>query len=350
MNAQEFRQQVFAVFLQDMHQLQSNNYDAQRFSADGVDRSQLFDVGKHAMFLDWFSSNYEGVFAAWSTLADQASRDLYIDILRFKLAGHLHVRINSRVPGRAAELARFRDTFIGQPSKLATSGMFGKLVHYDCEWNGRRYTIDLVNGALACELVNRQYYFERDGIAIQPDSGDYVIDAGAFTGDSTVLFAGSVGPAGHVYAFDPVKNHQEIISYNVAQGGFDNVTLYPYGVGEASVEAPPIELNTYNPGYRASADPSPVPLRSLDDLVARGEIPKVDLIKMDVEGSEMGALRGARQTIERFRPKLAISIYHKPNDFFEIVNYLASLQLGYVFYLDHHTIYEEETVVYASVA
>lgn len=350
MNAQEFRHQVFSIFLQDIHQLQSNNYDAQRFSYDGVDRSQLFDVGKHALFLNWFSENYAGVFEAWAHLADQASRDLYIEILRFKLAGHLHVRINSGVPGRAAELRRFNDTFVGTPSSLAASGMFGSLVHYDCEWNGRRYVADLVEGALACELVQRQYFFERDGVSIQPETGDFVIDAGAFTGDSTVLFATSVGPSGHVYALDPVSNHQTIIKHNVAQGGFENVTLFPYGVGEQSIDAPLVVLDSYFPGYRASSDTSPVPLRRIDDLLSSGQIQKVDLIKMDVEGSEMGALRGARETIARFRPKLAISIYHKPNDYFEVINYLWSLQLGYRFYLDHHTIYEEETVLYATCA
>ena len=68
---------------------------------------------------------------------------------------------------------------------------------------------------------------------------------------------------------------------------------------------------------------------------------------MDIEGSELAALQGAEQTLRQFKPNLAISIYHKFADFFEIPSYLHGLGLGYRFYLDHYTIHAEETVLYA---
>ena len=58
------------------------------------------------------------------------------------------------------------------------------------------------------------------------------------------------------------------------------------------------------------------------DYMSSGEIEKINFLKLDVEGSEMATLRGARNSIDRFKPKLAISIYHKPDDFFEIINYI----------------------------
>ena len=60
----------------------------------------------------------------------------------------------------------------------------------------------------------------------------------------------------------------------------------------------------------------------LKEAIDSGEIEKINFLKLDVEGSEMATLRGARNSIDRFKPKLAISIYHKPDDFFEIINYI----------------------------
>jgi hypothetical protein len=68
---------------------------------------------------------------------------------------------------------------------------------------------------------------------------------------------------------------------------------------------------------------------------------------MDIEGAELAALRGAERTLRRDRPRLAISLYHKPEDFYEIPEFLAGLGAGYRLYMDHYTIHEEETVLFA---
>ena len=71
------------------------------------------------------------------------------------------------------------------------------------------------------------------------------------------------------------------------------------------------------------------------------------LIKMDIEGAELDALKGALNTIKKTRPKLAICVYHKSTDLWEITNYLADNFNDYNFYL--RTYYEQtfETVLYA---
>ena len=75
-------------------------------------------------------------------------------------------------------------------------------------------------------------------------------------------------------------------------------------------------------------------------------LPRVDFIKMDIEGAEIHALKGAEKTLRQFHPKVAISLYHSLEDFKTIPRYLDSLGLKYKFYLDHHTIYENETVLF----
>jgi hypothetical protein len=69
---------------------------------------------------------------------------------------------------------------------------------------------------------------------------------------------------------------------------------------------------------------------------------------MDIEGAELAALKGAEAAIRKHRPKLAISVYHRPDDFQAIPRYLESLNLGYRYYLDHHTLYQNETVLFAA--
>ncbi|MBK8611207.1 MAG: FkbM family methyltransferase [Chitinophagaceae bacterium] len=76
---------------------------------------------------------------------------------------------------------------------------------------------------------------------------------------------------------------------------------------------------------------------------------KVDFIKMDIEGAELNAIMGAKGTLVKYRPKLAIAIYHSLSDFYTIAEFIKSLDLGYKFYLQHTTIHAEETVLFAEI-
>ena len=68
---------------------------------------------------------------------------------------------------------------------------------------------------------------------------------------------------------------------------------------------------------------------------------------MDIEGSEMEALKGAADTIRRDKPLCAIRTYHKPGDMLEISNYLKQLVPEYQFAIRHYAVTADETVLYA---
>jgi hypothetical protein len=84
----------------------------------------------------------------------------------------------------------------------------------------------------------------------------------------------------------------------------------------------------------------------LDDYVF--EFPPT-FIKLDIEGSEMNALVGAKNTILKHKPKLAVCVYHKPTDLWEIPLFLKKLVPEYTIHLRHHSDFLNETVCYAAV-
>jgi FkbM family methyltransferase len=173
------------------------------------------------------------------------------------------------------------------------------------------------------------------------------VDGGACLGDTALLFSNCVGPNGRVYAFDPVEDHLLMCLENTRLMAHQNVSVLPVGLAAENVDAPPIRLGGYAPGFNAGSQAeAPVPVRTLDHLVASGEIERMDFIKLDIEGAELDALRGGVQSIRQFRPKMAISLYHKPNDLFEIIQFVAAEFPFYELHLDHYTIHREETVLY----
>ncbi len=72
------------------------------------------------------------------------------------------------------------------------------------------------------------------------------------------------------------------------------------------------------------------------------------IITMDIEGAELEALKGAEKTIRRYRPDLAVCLYHSPSHLWEIPLYLDSLGVGYKFYIRNYTSFVSETVLYAT--
>ncbi len=141
---------------------------------------------------------------------------------------------------------------------------------------------------------------------LQP--GDTVVDMGANIGTHTIAFARKVGPQGFVFAFEPQRIVYHQLCANVALNHFINVRCFQMGLGreKSAAKVPPLDLSkeqnfgsmnmmTHNHGDEVAIIP-------LDDL----GLSRCRLIKMDVEGMEVEALEGARETIKRLRPALFI--------------------------------------------
>lgn len=175
-------------------------------------------------------------------------------------------------------------------------------------------------------------------------AGDTVIDLGAFNGNSSIVLSRHAGPRGRVFAFEPNPQTREMLARNLSAVKADNVEVIPAGVSDT-----PGELGFVQEGaasrFAAEGDIR-VPVVTIDGLVEDRGIERVDFLKLDIEGYEMPALRGAARTISEHRPKIAVAVYHLHRDLYEIQSFIKKLSPWYRFYLRHNYTIDAEIVLF----
>lgn len=131
--------------------------------------------------------------------------------------------------------------------------------------------------------------------------GDVVVDAGAYIGDHTIAYAKKVTHSGAVFAFEPNKEAFECLEYNMRN--YPQVQCFNHGLGDKFGR---IGVNTScdNVGMSFIQQGNDVTIMPIDDL----NLYQVDLIKIDCEGFELNILKGAINTLKKFKPKLVIEI------------------------------------------
>jgi FkbM family methyltransferase len=283
-----------------------------------------------------------------AAFSDRSSRRLFDNLLVYRyLTPHLSSIVNK--PGWHADV----DAFMAEPrSPVAALGeptmMLGQPLKI---WQAGSHQIATTRYGLYWAMHIPQYYFRRAEIEVSPQVGDVIFDCGAFAGETTVKFAADVGPNGMIYSFDPSPRHIAIAREVLERNGplAARVRLFVSGISHTSRTGHPVpeNPNVASPGRPLQPYDSVV---SIDEFVNQHGLNKVDYLKMDIEGSEQAALDGAHQTILRFKPKLAVCVYHKPDDLWRIPATLKSRYPFYRFFLEHYSLHYAETVLYARVA
>lgn len=143
--------------------------------------------------------------------------------------------------------------------------------------------------------------------------GETVVDVGANIGFYTLESSLAVGPTGRVISIEAAPPHLETLRKNVQLNGMNNVSLIEMAVGDSVGQATLTLPKGGNPGMftlgQVDGDEAyGVALRPLDDLLAEQRIHSVALIKMDIEGSEYRALRGAAKTLATYKPALLVEL------------------------------------------
>ncbi|HJK21380.1 MAG TPA: FkbM family methyltransferase [Methanocorpusculum sp.] len=152
---------------------------------------------------------------------------------------------------------------------------------------------------------------------VKIETGDVVIDAGANLGLFSLL-AMKQG-AKLVYAFDPQIGIADVLHDNIRENGYDdNIIHVVAGLSDKNCTLSFTQVDEHMGASHISTDKEEgsysIDCVSLDDWVVKNNIPRVDFIKADIEGAERDLLLGARETIHKFHPKMALCTYHLPDD------------------------------------
>lgn len=191
-------------------------------------------------------------------------------------------------------------------------------------------------------LSKGRHYFEKD--IVKPVEDEVFIDAGCYNGDTLVDFTEFYTKRyKKIYAFEPDEENYREAQRMIARRGIGNVELIPKGTWNEEGTLCFDAINTV--GSKISDEgKSEIRVTTIDRAVGPE---RVTYIKMDVEGAELNTLKGARETIVRDRPRLAVSLYHKAEDIIVLPSYILSIAKDYKLYLRHYFNDWSETLLYA---
>lgn len=218
---------------------------------------------------------------------------------------------------------------------------------------------------IACRMENtmpKECYISRDAyFALRPFQAcgrEIFVDCGAYTGDTIEQFIKTKGTAFEkIIAFEPDRGNFRAMEcrverlkkeWNLSES---QIVLYNCAVGKKDETTSFLEtgsMSSMSGGFSVQGDGeniSEVRTVSLDRLLEE----PYTFLKADIEGFEYHMLAGAKQGIRKYRPLLAICIYHNASDMFQIQQLLLSLVPEYHFAVRHHSITFDETVLYAYI-
>jgi FkbM family methyltransferase len=272
----------------------------------------------------------------YSNLADDRSRRTFDWFIRFRVAYALAGEdAYSMFPAEES-----RASYAARCAALANAPGGGFAVG--------SWTIESDAGVIVDSLVLEQYCLP--GV-VEPGPGWITLDVGAYKGETAIWLADRSGRDGAVYAFEPDPSVAGTLTANIERNrsaGQSRICVVPYGVGAT----PGKQSFAGVVGGASHVDDTgdmTIDVTTIDRAVDELRVDHVDFIKMDIEGGEVDALRGAKETLRRFSPRLAISVYHRPNDLPDIARKILETRPDYSLYLSHKSPNWDETVLFACV-
>lgn len=181
---------------------------------------------------------------------------------------------------------------------------------------------------------------DRDKLYSLVKKGDVIFDVGTNVGETLLNFAKLTGETGYVYGFEPDEENYTNAIKNISLNSFANIHVFKKAVSDKKETLKLFVVEPHNRGMNRILDAgdtsdyqyTTIEATTLDDIILENKIERVDLVKIDIEGYEMHALKGAVQMLKRFRPVLFVEIAYtrliklhtSPNDvmkFLEEMNY-----------------------------
>lgn len=364
MNNKDFYNKVFSNILISLSNYYEDNYDYLRFGSINK-KQRLKDYIKNKILKNNYISKYSfnilantleqyGEKFSWlyENLNNVESKKLLVELITYLILGYRHVKLPINNEDYWSKIKSLEKLAI-KNDKLNSGFLNWDLWLFDLKNIGYDIKLYFTTLGTNIDFILEQYSYKSKEIVIEAKPGDYVIDAGGCWGDTSLYFASKIGASGKVFSFEFIPQNITIFE--------KNLSLNPVLSNQIRIVKRPLwDANERKVYYIDNGTASRVSFDKLenydgetstitiDTFVEENKIEKVDFIKMDIEGAESFALNGAVNTIKKFRPKLAIAIYHSLDDFSTIPRWISDLKLSYKLYVGHYTIHSEETVIFAT--
>lgn len=205
-----------------------------------------------------------------------------------------------------------------------------------------------------CDLITKDQYYCWNEFT-NKNIGNVFIDCGAYVGDSMERYIWNKdGVVDKIICFEPDKNNYRAMQFrterlkNEWNLSDEKIMLLPYGVSDSSMEGVVQEYATNNGlGSKiiqgGSREGTSIKIVALDDVINE----KIDFLKADIESYEYKMLLGAEKTIKKYKPCIAICIYHNSVDFYSVPLLVKRMMPEARIAVRHHSNTLAETVLYA---
>ena len=197
------------------------------------------------------------------------------------------------------------------------------------------------------------------------NNNEIFIDCGGYIGDSVEKLVAAFGNnIKKIYSFECFDENISMLNKVGEElnkeGWKGTLIIAPYAVSDKNTMVtfnnigqsaggylPEMRLTVQYNEKLAPVSTLEVESKTIDDFIPEHE--RIGLIKMDIEGAEYAALKGAEKVIKKDKPRLAISIYHNPSDYWRICELIHEFSSDYKFAVRHHANNHLDTVLYAYV-
>jgi FkbM family methyltransferase len=208
----------------------------------------------------------------------------------------------------------------------------------------RRILSKLINFRLSRDLKfmdgfvdaqDRQYF--EPFLALR-GAGETFLDVGCYDGFTSLEFIKRCPDYRDIHVFEPETANMAKVKSRLAK--CRNIHFHQYGVSDRPQT---LRFKSAGSGSVVSDEgKSSIEVKRIDDMI----VSAYSFLKMDIEGGEMAALKGASQTIVKYHPRLAVAVYHKADDMWRIAEQVLESRDDYHLYLRHYTEGVTETVMF----
>ena len=211
---------------------------------------------------------------------------------------------------------------------LKSKNTFEKIINFKIT-----YDLDFMQGFQ--NITHLQYF---DNLILPNIKNITFVDGGGYVGDTCSQVVKNYPDYKKIYLIEPIAENLRIAKRDL--GYLENIEFIECGLSNKKERLLFNEEKSFSSMYGKGTQK--VDVDTLDNIIKE----KVDYIKLDIEGAEQDAIEGAKNTIQKYKPVLAICIYHKAEDWYEIPKKVLAIESGYKIYIRHYMEGIFETVMY----